>query len=314
MISSIDDAVEALYDLNVGVIGHGADRHERPHKPTMLLAVLDLIATGAATPDRIRWSEELRSRFSVYFALVRSHNDQCTPENPFLYLRQDKFWEPLRLQIDGPVPLQSTPTAGDAAGGMVFAKLVGGLETFVLSAPNRLSLRLAIVSRYFPRLRAALLPRFADGGEAPAEEIPSVKESADMLHGRSPAFRRKILEIYDCQCTACGLRIRMPEVNDLTFVDAAHLIPFEVEPNDNPTNGIALCKNHHWAMDRFLIAPCPAADGSGIWRASRKLKGRRSRGEEELLLLDGEPVLPPVEEAFKPDPRSLRWRCERLAA
>jgi putative restriction endonuclease len=314
MISTIDDAVEALYDLSVGVIGQGADRHERPHKPAMLLAVLDLIATGAATPDRVRWSQELRSRFSAYFDLVRSHNDQCTPENPFLYLRQDRFWEPLRVGQGGASPLESTPTAGDATGGMVFAKLVGGLERFVLSPSNRLALRLAIVSRYFPKLRAALLPLFADGGSVLAEETPSVKETADETHGRNPAFRRKILEIYDCKCAACGLRIKLPEVNDLTFVDAAHLIPFEVEANDNPTNGIALCKNHHWAMDRFLIAPCPAEGGTGVWRASRVLKGRRSRGEEELLALDGMPVLPPAEEAFNPDRRSLEWRYVRLVA
>ena len=32
-------AIEVLYRLNTGVIGTGACRHERPHKPVMLLAV-----------------------------------------------------------------------------------------------------------------------------------------------------------------------------------------------------------------------------------------------------------------------------------
>lgn len=308
-IKTIDDAVEALYDLSVGVIGKGADRHERPHKPVLLLTIVDLIAQGVATPDRIPWSVELRERFAAYFELVRSHNDQCTPENPFFYLRQDGFWEPIRFGNGGPRPLEGTPTAGDAASGNVIAKLKNGLDRFVLSPVNRIALRLAIVSRYFPRLRAELLPLFVDGG-LPAMERPRIEEAVEEGHGRNPAFRRKILEIYDCQCTACGLRIKLPEVNDLTFVDAAHLIPFEIEPNDNPTNGIALCKNHHWAMDRFLIAPCP----DGLWHVSRILLGRRSKGEEELLALNGEPVLPPAEEAFRPDPKSLEWRCQRLVA
>lgn len=313
MISSVDGAVETLYDLNVGVIGRGVDRHERPHKPVLLLAVFDLIATGGATPDRIRWSQELRSRFSAYFDLIRSHDDRRTPENPFFHLRQDGFWEPLRMGQNGFRALESPPTASDADSENVFAKLIDGMEHIVLSPSSRLKLRLAIVSRYFPRLRAVLLPLFVDGGVTPIQESAKVKEPVDETHGRNPAFRRKILEIYDCQCAACGLRIRLPEISDLTFVDAAHLIPFEVEPNDNPTNGIALCKNHHWAMDRFLIAPCPVG-GSSIWRASVKLKSRRSRGEEELLALDGAPVLPPSEEAFRPDRRSLEWRCERLVA
>ena len=73
--------------------------------------------------------------------------------------------------------------------------------------------------------------------------------------GRSPAFRRKILDIYDHQCAACGLRIKLPAAYDVGFIDAAHLIPFSVEPNDQPTNGLALCTHHHWAMDPNLIAP-----------------------------------------------------------
>ena len=44
-------AIETLYRLNTGVIGTGAGRHERPHKPVMLLAVFDALASGAARPE-----------------------------------------------------------------------------------------------------------------------------------------------------------------------------------------------------------------------------------------------------------------------
>lgn len=52
----LQEIIEKLYDLNVGVVGTGATRHERPHKPVMLLAVLDLIAQGKARAERIDWS------------------------------------------------------------------------------------------------------------------------------------------------------------------------------------------------------------------------------------------------------------------
>ena len=84
-------AVEVLYRLNTGVIGTGAARHERPHKPILLLAVFDALAEGKARPDRVPWSTWLRERFRVYFDAVRSHNDDCSPENPFFYLRGDGF-------------------------------------------------------------------------------------------------------------------------------------------------------------------------------------------------------------------------------
>jgi putative restriction endonuclease len=99
-------------------------------------------------------------------------------------------------------------------------------------------------------------------------------------------------------------------VEDLTFVDAAHLIPFYEGHNDHPTNGMALCKNHHWAMDRRLIAPHP----DGKWVVSTSLLAHRSPGERELTDLRGREFLPPKEVAFYPSAKALWWRVERLLA
>jgi putative restriction endonuclease len=307
----ISEAIEALYHLNVGVVGTGSERHERPHKPLLLLAVMDLIAQGKATPERIPWSQNLRERFALYFELVRQLNDQCTPENPFFYLRQEKWWEPFRQDTKGAVPLETTPTVGQANANAVFARIAAPIAPWLITASDRLCLREAIVARYFPHAREALSRHFIEGSlrETPRPFEADV-EDTDARPGRSAGFRRKILDIYDCQCAACGLRIRLPHIDDLTFVDAAHLIPFEVDHNDHPTNGIALCKNHHWAMDRFLIAPSPA----GVWQVSKTLVARRSPGEKELLDLQNELVLKPSEEAFYPAENALNWRCVRLAA
>lgn len=308
-ISNLGEAIDALYDLNVGVIGQGSSRHERPHKPVLLLAILDLIAQGFATPDRIVWSQQLRDRFDIYFVLVRKLNDQCTPENPFLYLRQEGWWVPSRAGPTGDQPLDTTPTVGDANSQIVYARLVGGMERFVIRPSDRTELRLALIARYFPEARQLVVPLFAEATSNNAEATSSQdNEDAASKPGRGSGFRRKILEIYDYQCAACGLRIKLPEVGDLTFVDAAHLIPFSVNWNDHPTNGIALCKNHHWAMDRFLIAPSP----EGSWRVSTILDRRRSVGERDLMQLSGERILLPSEDAFRPCSDSLQWRVAHL--
>lgn len=78
--------------------------------------------------------------------------------------------------------------------------------------------------------------------------------------------------------------------------------------SDHPSNGLALCKNHHWAMDRFLIAPCP----DGVWQTSSRLIAHRSLGEKDLVSLSGQPILPPTDEAFRPSSAALQWRQERL--
>ncbi len=312
-IQNINEAVEKLYALKVGVIGNGSDRHERPHKPLLLLAVLDLIGKGEAKPDHIPWSRELRETFTRYFDVVRTRNDQDTPENPFFYLGRDKFWEAFEIASGLERPLDSTPTAAQAKNGNVFARFADGMEQFVRFPEQRTKLRDALVTRFFPTLRLKLTPLFAEAGpgDSHAEESSRCKEmpeSDEDAPGRNPAFRRMVLDVYDFQCVACGLRIKLPDA-DLTFVDGAHIMPFSESRNDHPTNGLALCKNHHWAMDRFLIVPTP----DGIWKASPRLVARRSPGEEALLALHDQPLLPPHDDAFRPDPVSLAWRSQRLA-
>ena len=305
---SIDDAIEWIYGLHVGVTGTGTARHERPHKPVLLLAVLDMIAQGHATPDNIPWSRKLRERFIVYFDLVRTPQDQNTPDNPFFRLNSDGHWEGVEITAGTVSRLRDNPLMGALDKGTIRASLTGGLEHFVLSATDRLTLRQHIISRFFPGRSRLLEPHFQEGS-MPAKVAEDPDTEYDTRPGRNSAFRRKILEIYDCQCAACGLRIKMPEVPDLTFVDAAHIIPFNVEPNDHPSNGLALCKNHHWAMDRFLIAP----GEDRIWRISSRIIPHRSPGENDLAELAGKPVLPPAEPAFAPARESLAWRCARLA-
>src|SRR5688572_82064 len=102
-------AVEVLYRLNTGVIGTGDDRHERPHKPILLLAVFDALAEGNARPNHLPWSNWLRERFRLYFELVQSHNDECSPENPFFYLRSEGSWQPVTATPTGEAPLTTTP-------------------------------------------------------------------------------------------------------------------------------------------------------------------------------------------------------------
>ncbi len=302
---TLNQAIELLYSLNVGVtpLAEGTP-HERPHKPVLLLAVFDLLDLGHATTDRIPWSQELRDLFSSRFLVVRKHNDKNSPDLPFRYLAGDGIWE--AIEGDGITPVRREIRVSDM--GHVFGRFKSGFEVVAVDFENRNRLRDAIISRYFPwaadSLRSvSLIP------STESNKTPTISDGPPDS-GRSPAFRRSIIEIYDHQCAACGLRIRLPVGNDISFIDAAHLIPFAVSRNDHPTNGLALCKNHHWAMDRNLIAPSP----DFRWMASPILDGRRSNGERELSELSGKALLLPKDQAFLPDTAGLNWRLERLLA
>lgn len=301
---NLAQAIEILYGINVGIIGVGGERHERPHKPLLLIAALDLIDCGLATPARVPWNQSLRDRFSELFQTICKHNDSDTPENPFYYLKTDGFWKAWIEDKNQTLTLQSTPLVNQI--GKVFASFTNGFEVLLSVPENRLMIRSALISRYFPN---CLSIKYQQSEIINRQSISKVAEE-EIEYGRSPAFRRKIIEIYDHQCAACGLRIRLPISNNLSFIDAAHLIPFSESHNDHPTNGLALCKNHHWAMDRDLIAPGP----DHYWHISNILDPRRSNGEKELTELAGKTLLLPKDEAFHPDQNGLRWRFERLIA
>ena len=300
---TLAEAISRLYALRTGTtpVEEGAP-HERPHKPLLLLAVFDLMDEGLATEERVPWSQALRDRFTARFLQVRKHNDQNTPENPFRYLQNDGFWEAWIEEDGRTLPLLGTPLVGQM--GKVFARFCGGLETVVAMPEWRAELRESLIARFFPGLSEVKeMPWRATAEEAAAKVA---EESPEF--GRSAAFRRTILDIYDHQCAACGLRIRLPVANQVSFIDAAHLLPWTGFRNDHPTNGLALCKNHHWAMDREILAPGPDLR----WHVSTLVDGRRSNGEKELAELAGKSLLLPKDPAFHPHEEGLLWRVKQL--
>src|SRR5215213_11052575 len=61
-----------------------------PHKPILLLAVIDLIEEGAITNNRIEPSPLLVESFLKYWHLVNL--DKPRIFLPFFHLKSDKFW------------------------------------------------------------------------------------------------------------------------------------------------------------------------------------------------------------------------------
>ncbi len=294
--------LERLYNLRRDRRGS----HERPHKPVLLLSILDLLDRGHLTGNQIALTTELANTFRRYFNVVRREDDQPSIENPFYFLSGDGFW---RLQGPNAADLY---TPGNVTGppGMKFLRSAFGqfdpeLWDLMRDQGSRMHLRDALITRYFPAWRRELSSLLAVQHTASGFQLNEKVEQA-----RSCAFRETILGVYDYTCAACGLRVRL---NDgFSLVEAAHLIPFNVTRDDQPNNGLALCPNHHRAMDRFLIAPCPDPKyPAGVWRVGPALDAR-IEGQKALIELAGQRVIAPAEEEFYPAIESLRWREQHL--
>ncbi len=122
------------------------------------------------------------------------------------------------------------------------------------------------------------------------------------LHQQS--FRERVLHAYRSQCAMC--RLRHDEL-----LDASHIVP-DGEPAGDPVvdNGLALCKLHHAAFDRYFVGVRPdfvlevrreildEDDGPMLQHGLKGLHGRR------LIL--------PRRIADRPDPGRLAWRWARF--
>jgi len=64
----------------------------RPHKGSMLLAVIDLIERGAITQNKIFFDDQLCDAFSERFQVYRRGNDKDDPAQPYFYLSSSNFW------------------------------------------------------------------------------------------------------------------------------------------------------------------------------------------------------------------------------
>lgn len=104
----------------------------------------------------------------------------------------------------------------------------------------------------------------------PTVEIPPVSEidPADLVMRRrvadrwrmqkdrgpsSTKFRSAVRTAYRSTCLFCGLRLVSDDVR-IPGIDAAHIAASAHYEADVVSNGLCLCKLHHWAFDQYLLA------------------------------------------------------------
>ncbi len=116
---------------------------------------------------------------------------------------------------------------------------------------------------------------------------------------RDEAFREIVLSEYDFTCAVCEMKFRLGELVEAT---AAHIVPKRKNGTDDPRNGLALCRTHHWAFD------------SGLFSVSENLRVALSPVLRQadtrnfgLVDLEGKPILLPQNEIVRPHSKSLEW-------
>ncbi len=129
----------------------------------------------------------------------------------------------------------------------------------------RVKARMVLIARYFTEVEKVAL--FECLGIAAVSSRVSSRDADSVLakaladgkrKGRSARFQVRVVDDYHHTCALTAYRCFTADGGSI--VDAAHIVSWAKNQNDELTNGLALSKNAHWMFDR------------GLWSADDNLR------------------------------------------
>ena len=244
MMDSRADWLNKLRKLNPN---RSRTKGAAPHKPCLLLSLLDMAQDGELMDNFVRRTPGLHVRFNAFSSIsLPRWGGKVDLSYPFYYLKNQGFWVALDAE-------------GRLSTGVDFTQSVR-LDSYFLGlmhdADFRRSARIILVETYFPPEERVAL--YALLGVRP--QTQEFQRELDLLRedvaayavgqGRSARFGVQVVCGYQHTCALTGYRIITQ--NGESGVEAAHIEPWAKTQNNDIQNGLALSRNVHWAFDRGL--------------------------------------------------------------
>lgn len=285
-----------------------------PHKPLLLLAVIEQFRQGQITTNLIKLTSDLTESFSSYWQRIMPPGKSSTIALPFFHLKSEGFWhlQPVTGKEDILAAKRSMRSVTELQEITYGAQLDPALFGLLQDEDCRETLAATLLNIYFSEeARQALTEQGQINFEAFVysqkllERTANAEPTAQSEPVRTAGFRRAIVTAYDHRCAMSGLRILSPEGH--TAVNAAHIIPWSESYNDDPSNGLALSPLCHWAFDKGLIS----LDRkfriilSSYLRHDRNIAG-------ELLALEKREIIFPDRTDLYPDPEAVEYHRKTI--
>ena len=293
--------------------------YQAPHKPFLLLSIMDLISQGLIAQNFIEPSFELLDTFNTYWNSIMPLGSKTSMAYPFPRLKTDGFWYLVpnpgyenQINID----FSSMAKLREVCAG---ARMDDELFQFMCNPETREQLRAVLIKTYFA---SEIQSKVAGQGqvnfaayeyskellkvaETKADFESDKEESEQKKKVRDQGFRKAIITLYSHRCALCGIRMITPEGH--TIVDAAHVKPWKDSFDDRPTNGMALCKLCHWSFDKGLMS---------VSKKYEVLVSKRIMVEQNfpghILTLTDRPIFTPEKESFWPTQDNLHWHRNKI--
>lgn len=308
--------LQHILTLKQGVTPYG----KAPHKPILLLAVIDSFEAGEIFENWIEITDDLVQHFLDNWDVLVKTPHVATFALPFFHLKNEKgqFWH-LKTFLGKEIPttrsrsIKSLKALNET---VIAAKLSPELFRTFSNPVQRLEIKAAILEKYFGKrleqltdintysyqVKQQMLALDPDQNYArrvrqTIENKPKeVQEEYKM--SRNAIFRKLILEIYNNQYAITGLKVG--DAKNRSLVDACHISPFAETYNDSIRNGLALSPTFHRAFDRGLIAI------SDKYKILVHPKLRDFNPESGIRQYENSEILLPDENRFHPSVKHFR--------
>jgi putative restriction endonuclease len=211
------------------------------HKPLLLLLTISEILRGHENQFLYDEIETTLSQLLSKYGLKNSL--KVNPQYPFVYLAGNKnLWECSinKTQLLHPGAANRKEVLGS------IGKFPNDFFNFLITSKNGLSVLFKILNQYWPEAYHQDILNDLGIFET-ISDLNFVQKKSE----RSRKFVEEVLDAYERKCAICSQSIRIAET--LIGIDACHIKPIQHFGLDSIGNGIALCKIHHWGLDRGAI-------------------------------------------------------------
>lgn len=294
-----------------------------PHKPLLLLSIIDLIEQGVITENKIFVSDELINTFNKYWNSLYSIQGTLTKYKralyyPFFHLKSEGFWH-LELKPEFESKNLKIKTTKKLRETVEYASLDERLFELIQDHDCRQELIDTLISVWFSSSTDNSIEDITDinnsfqkgiglSKQKKVEKLPSFYTRTSPV--RSAWFRQTLVRVYDYKCALCGLKVTKLGKKNQNIVEGAHIIPFSVSYNNSINNGISLCRNHHWAFDNGLFC----IDREYKIVVNNNVFKEESHNNEQLIqsFNGGELLLPNSNsDEVLPSREALQWHLNR---
>jgi len=286
-----------------------------PHKPILLLSIIEQIEKGSIDSNKIYITPELIGNFRENWSLLVVTQHSPNFVLPFFHLQSDKFWRlTARFSYEKILytlrQIRSFNTLNEI---VEYAEIDYNLFLLLSNQQDRDILKGVLLDTYFCQTKERYIAKkvgensylkrieekiIKESPEQYQKEFEQLDEEEIFIRGNT--FKKVIPRIYNYTCCISGLRIDTPF--EFQMIDACHIVPFSVSHDDTISNGISFCPNLHRAFDK------------GLFSISDNYKVIVSDCFSESIDTDcgikrfaGKQIILPQDSIFYPKIENLRW-------